>query len=83
MRELIQKPVEIRVKGGNFLLNIGPDSEGNVPEPAKELLNAIVDCMKTNSEVIYTSKPAAKLSIHNGCIFQSVSNFYAPERGGS
>ncbi|WP_257090355.1 alpha-L-fucosidase [Sphingobacterium sp. E70] len=40
-------------KGGNFLLNVGPDAAGTIPEPAVKLLHSIGDWMKINGESIY------------------------------
>jgi alpha-L-fucosidase len=50
--ELIRKLVDIASKGGNYLLNIGPDGEGAVPAPAVERLNAIGRWMELNGEAI-------------------------------
>ncbi len=54
---LIHNLVDIASKGGNFLLNVGPTSEGLIPEPSVERLNEIGAWMKVNGEAIYgTSK---------------------------
>ncbi|MEN5088832.1 alpha-L-fucosidase [Sphingobacterium faecium] len=45
--------IETVSKGGNFLLNVGPDGEGVIPEKAVELLQDIGQWMKVNSEAIY------------------------------
>ena len=52
---LIHNLVDIAAKGGNYLLNVGPDSEGLIPEPSVERLSEIGDWMDVNSEVIYNS----------------------------
>ena len=39
--QLIQNLVEIVSKGGNYLLNIGPDAEGAIPAPSVERLQAM------------------------------------------
>jgi hypothetical protein len=49
---LIEKLVEIRAKGGNYLLNIGPGKNGPVPSLAVERLNDIADWMDVNSQSI-------------------------------
>jgi alpha-L-fucosidase len=51
--DLIRKLVDIASKGGNFLLNVGPTSEGLFPQPSIERLKAIGDWMRINSESIY------------------------------
>jgi alpha-L-fucosidase len=49
--------VEIASKGGNYLLNVGPDGKGVIPEASVETLKGIGEWMKINGEAIYgTSK---------------------------
>ena len=50
---LIRNIVDIASKGGNYLLNVGPTAEGEIPGPSVERLAAIGKWMKTNSESIY------------------------------
>ncbi len=54
---------DIVSKGGNLLLNIGPDAAGNVPEPAQQTLRGVGAWMRSNSEAIYgtTSSPFERL----------------------
>jgi len=56
-RELIQKLVDITSKGGNFLLNVGPTSEGLIPEPSVVRLKEIGEWLKINGEAIYGTSP--------------------------
>jgi alpha-L-fucosidase len=62
--DLIRKLVDIASKGGNFLLNVGPTSEGLIPEASVERLAAMGEWMAKNSESIYgtTASPFEKLS---------------------
>ena len=54
---LVRNLVDIASKGGNFLLNVGPTSEGLIPEPSVERLKAVGAWMQVNGEAIYgTSK---------------------------
>jgi alpha-L-fucosidase len=53
---LIRNLCDIASKGGNYLLNIGPDALGQVPQPSIDALKAIGYWMKTNSEAIYATK---------------------------
>ena len=51
--ELIHNLVDIASKGGNYLLNIGPTGEGEIPAESIERLEAIGKWMEVNSEAIY------------------------------
>jgi len=55
---------DIVSKGGNLLLNIGPDAHGRVPEAAQQTLRGVGAWMKVNSEAIYgtTASPFTRLS---------------------
>ena len=55
-KTLIKNLCECVSKGGNFLLNIGPDAQGNIPAPALERLKGIGAWMKMNGEAIYGTK---------------------------
>jgi len=55
--ELLFWLLEIVSKGGNYMLNIGPDAAGTVAEPIKQNLQAIGDWMAVNGEAIYGTKP--------------------------
>jgi alpha-L-fucosidase len=50
---LIRNLVDIASKGGNYLLNVGPTSEGLIPAPSVERLKEIGQWMKANGEAIY------------------------------
>lgn len=50
---LIKKLVECVSKGGNLLLNVGPDARGNIPEASMERLEQIGRWMEKNSGSIY------------------------------
>lgn len=49
---LIKKLVECVSKGGNMILNVGPDGDGNIPSESVEILAQIGDWMKKNSDSI-------------------------------
>lgn len=59
---LLQNLSDIASKGGNFLLNIGPDAEGSVPRASVERLEAIGRWMDVNGEAIHGTQasPFAK-----------------------
>jgi len=55
--------VDIASKGGNYLLNVGPNSLGEIPAPSIERLQAVGVWMKVNGEAIYgtTASPFKRL----------------------
>lgn len=52
-RELIRTLVDVASKGGNLLLNIGPQPNGELPQLAVERLEAIAKWMKANHDAIH------------------------------
>jgi len=50
---LVKNLVDIVSKGGNFLLNVGPTSEGLIPSPSVERLKEMGEWIKVNGEAIY------------------------------
>ncbi len=47
------KLVDIVSKGGNYLLNVGPDGEGSIPQPSQEILRKVGAWLKINGDAIY------------------------------
>ena len=60
---ILRNLVDIASKGGNYLLNVGPTSEGLIPGPSVERLKAVGAWMKVNGEAIYgtTASPFKRL----------------------
>ncbi len=56
--DLVRKLVDCASKGGNFLLNVGPTSEGLIPEPSVERLKEMGMWVKVNGESIYGTNPS-------------------------
>jgi alpha-L-fucosidase len=51
--KLVRNLADIASKGGNYLLNVGPTSEGLIPGPSVERLKEMGKWMKVNGEAIY------------------------------
>jgi alpha-L-fucosidase len=50
---LLRNLIDIASKGGNYLLNIGPDSKGNVPPAEIERLHQVGQWLAVNGDAIY------------------------------
>jgi alpha-L-fucosidase len=50
---LVRNLIDCASKGGNYLLNVGPTSEGIIPTPEVERLKEMGDWMKVNHIAIY------------------------------
>ncbi len=62
---------EIVCKGGNFLLNVGPDAQGNLPKEALQRMDSIGLWLQTYGEAIYNTRPIAPYKYDNVCLTQS------------
>lgn len=60
-KDLVQKLCDIASKGGNFLLNVGPTAEGEIPPESIQRLKEIGAWMRVNGDSIYgtTRSPLA------------------------
>ncbi len=56
-RELVIMLVDLVSRGGNLLLDIGPDADGTIPVVMEERLIQIGDWLKANGDAIYGTKP--------------------------
>ncbi|MGN6726554.1 MAG: alpha-L-fucosidase [Tepidisphaeraceae bacterium] len=52
---LLRNLIDIASKGGNYLLNVGPDATGTIPEPEVERLQEVGKWLAVNGEAIYGS----------------------------
>ena len=60
---IVRNLIDIASKGGNYLLNVGPTSEGIIPAPEVDRLKQAGKWMKVNGESIYatSASPYKKL----------------------
>ncbi|MGB8010444.1 MAG: alpha-L-fucosidase [Terriglobales bacterium] len=54
---VIHQLVDVVSKNGNLLLNIGPRSDGTVPEAAQNVLREVGAWLKVNGDAIYGTRP--------------------------
>src|SRR5260370_27225320 len=52
---LIRSLVEVASRGGNFLLNVGPQPDGIIQPEFQERLHPIADCLSLNQNPIYVT----------------------------
>ena len=56
-KSLIDELVDVVSKNGNLLLNVGPKSDGTIPEQAQTILLQMGDWLRVNGEAIYGTRP--------------------------
>ena len=54
---IVDELVDIVSKNGNLLLNIGPKSDGTIPEEVQAVLRDVGSWLRTNGEAIYATRP--------------------------
>lgn len=74
--KIMQLFVETVSKGGNFLLNVGPDGDGAIPEPAVRILERIGEWMQVNKEAIYGTSASPFQSLDWGYCTQKQGRLY-------
>lgn len=53
---LIDNLIDVAAKGGNYLLNVGPDATGRIPQASVERLAEMGKWLKVNGEAIYATQ---------------------------
>lgn len=69
--KLIHLLVDIVSKGGNLLLNVAPDVNGELPIPAIERMKEIGSWLDVNGEAIYGTRPVSPYKDNNLCFTQN------------
>jgi alpha-L-fucosidase len=54
---VVRQLVDIVSKNGNLLLNIGPRSDGTIPDEVQQVLHEVGAWLKVNGEAIYGTRP--------------------------
>lgn len=78
---------DIASKGGNYLLNVGPNAEGVIPEESAAILKRVGDWMKVNGSAIYGSHSSpfsqkfewGRVTSKSGKLYLGIYNW--PENG--
>ncbi len=73
---LIKKLVEVVSKGGNMILNVGPDAEGQIPQESMNILEEIGTWMEKNGNSIHGCGASGLPKPEYGRITQSSDTLY-------
>lgn len=63
-KTLLHNLIDIVSKGGDYLLNVGPDANGVIPRPEQDRMLEIGKWLKVNGEAIYDSGPGPFTAEH-------------------
>jgi alpha-L-fucosidase len=55
--QIVFKLIDIVSKGGNYLLNVGPMSDGVIPQPSQDVLRTVGRWLKVNGDAVYGAGP--------------------------
>ncbi len=65
-KDLVRNLIDIASKGGNYLLNVGPNALGEIPGPSIERLTEIGEWMDKNGASIYGTSASPFFKLHWG-----------------
>jgi alpha-L-fucosidase len=77
VKELLKTLCSLVSKGGNFLLNIGPDADGTIPPLMEERLLGMGKWLEVNGEAIYDSEVYVKTKEEGLYYTKNGNNIYA------
>ena len=69
-RYLMQSIDKIMAKGGNYLLNVGPDADGRIPQEAARILKSVGKWYKAVKESFDDTKPVSDILDNKEILFQ-------------
>ena len=58
-KTVVKMLIDVVSKGGNLLMNVGPDARGNIPQGSVDVLNTVGKWLHKNGESIYGAKACA------------------------
>ena len=61
-------------RGGNLLLNVGPDGNGQVPQEAQQCLKTVGEWLRENGEVVYGTQRSLLYPSWGECIRKDTKN---------
>lgn len=76
-RQLVHLLVDVVAKGGNFLLNVGPDADGALPPPALERMEQIGGWMQVNGQAVYGTRPVPPYKVGQVCLTKKGGTLFA------
>jgi alpha-L-fucosidase len=75
-KQIVQMLVDIASKGGNFLLNVGPTSEGLIPQESLDRLREVGQWTRANAEAIYGTSASPFKNLRWGRCTQRAGRLY-------
>jgi len=75
-KTVVRKLVECVSKGGNMLLNVGPDAKGRIPDASVKILTEVGNWMQKNGESIYGCGISNIPRQPWGCVTESASDIF-------
>jgi alpha-L-fucosidase len=75
-RTVVRKLVECVSKGGNLLLNVGPDAKGRIPKASVEILTEVGEWMSRNGDSIYGCGASQIPRQPWGCVTESETDIF-------
>ena len=72
--DIIRTLLMCAARGGNLLLNVGPDGNGQVPQEAQQCLKTVGEWLNKNGEVVYGTQRSLMYPSWGECIRKDTKN---------